>query len=28
MPALRAAQAQGDQRTAVLGQSVLAPPGG
>ena len=28
MPTLRAAQPQGDQKTAVLGQSVLAPPGG
>jgi Anti-sigma-K factor rskA/Sigma-70, region 4 len=28
MPRLRAAQPQGDQKTAVLGQSVLAPPGG
>jgi hypothetical protein len=27
MPKLRAAQPQGDQKTAVLGQSVLAPPG-
>jgi Anti-sigma-K factor rskA/Sigma-70, region 4 len=28
MPELRAAQPQGNQKTAVLGQSVLAPPGG
>ena len=28
MPKLRAPQQQGDQKTAVLGQSVLAPPGG
>jgi Anti-sigma-K factor rskA/Sigma-70, region 4 len=28
MPKLRAAQPQGDQKTAVLGQSVLAPPAG
>jgi hypothetical protein len=28
MPKLRAAQPQGNQKTAVLGQSVLAPPGG
>jgi Anti-sigma-K factor rskA/Sigma-70, region 4 len=28
MPKLRAAQPQGDQQTAVLGQSVLAPPAG
>jgi hypothetical protein len=27
VPKLRAAQPQGDQKTAVLGQSVLAPPG-
>jgi Anti-sigma-K factor rskA/Sigma-70, region 4 len=28
MPTLRAAQPQGNQKTAVLGQSVLAPPAG
>ena len=28
MPTLRAPQRQGNQKTAVLGQSVLAPPGG
>ena len=28
VPKLRAAQPQGDQQSAVLGQSVLAPPGG
>jgi Anti-sigma-K factor rskA len=28
MPTLRAAQPQGNQKSAVLGQSVLAPPGG
>jgi hypothetical protein len=28
MPKLRAAEPQGDEKTAVLGQSVLAPPGG
>ncbi len=28
MPKLHAPQQQGDQQTAVLGQSVLAPPGG
>jgi hypothetical protein len=28
IPELRAAQPQGNQKTAVLGQSVLAPPGG
>ena len=28
MPELRAAQPQGNQKTAVLGQSVLAPPAG
>ena len=28
MPELRAAQPEGDEKSAVLGQSVLAPPGG
>jgi hypothetical protein len=28
IPKLRAAKPQGDEKTAVLGQSVLAPPGG